>query len=127
VSQDSNHFNGEVKKFMQRKNKRPHLKCVFLTKNTAGLELEISLFPSKIAFYDLANLERFKKSMEDDEPTLEVSLTGAEDPIIEQLAEFLSTSINFVHIYDYGSSFSSSDLSLFAELLASSTIKDLTW
>ncbi|GMR57716.1 hypothetical protein PMAYCL1PPCAC_27911, partial [Pristionchus mayeri] len=52
-------------------------------KNTeAGLKVEIDLY----LFYDLANLGmgRFKMSMEDDEPTMEITLAGAEDPIIEQ-------------------------------------------
>ncbi|GMR56977.1 hypothetical protein PMAYCL1PPCAC_27172, partial [Pristionchus mayeri] len=129
LSEVSDHFNGEVKEFMQRENNRPGFKYVHLTKNEAGLEVKITLFYSIIAFYDLANLdmERIKISSGDDELILEVTLTGREDPLFEQLAEFLSSCINVVHIYDLWGLLSSFDLLLFAELLASSTIEDLSF
>ncbi|GMR30620.1 hypothetical protein PMAYCL1PPCAC_00815, partial [Pristionchus mayeri] len=97
-----------------------------------GMELRVRLSPANTAFYDLSKLGtiRFKRSMKGKhtiEVKLTVTLTGAEDPIIEQVADILSTSIQNVHIGDIGniSVFSSSDLSLCAKLLASSTIRNL--
>ncbi|GMR56997.1 hypothetical protein PMAYCL1PPCAC_27192, partial [Pristionchus mayeri] len=126
----SDQFNGEVKEFTQKEKKRPRLSRVDLTKTWDGLEVRMVFFiGSNKDFCYMANLnmERFKISKGGSIiRELQVTLTGAEDPIIEQLADILSTSIKIVNItYKCMAALSSSDLSLCAKLLASSTIGDL--
>ncbi|GMR56972.1 hypothetical protein PMAYCL1PPCAC_27167, partial [Pristionchus mayeri] len=63
-------------------------------------------------------------------PTLQVKLTGPEDPIIEQVAGLLSSSIKHVevgYIVQKIYRFSCSDLSLCARLLHGSTIEKLVF
>ncbi|GMR57756.1 hypothetical protein PMAYCL1PPCAC_27954, partial [Pristionchus mayeri] len=127
-SQVSAHFHGRAEEFMRRNDNRPGLESVWLEKNSDGLEVYIDLFPSNVAFYDLANLglERFKRTTGIwGTRTLKVTLTGLEDPIAEQLADFLSTSIKHVEIEENGGRLSSSDLYLCLKLLGESTIEDL--
>ncbi|GMR56970.1 hypothetical protein PMAYCL1PPCAC_27165, partial [Pristionchus mayeri] len=129
LSRVSTHFYHGVHEFMKKEHNRPGICELDLEKIYNGMKLEVLLFPANIAFYDLSNLGigRFKKSMTYDMPTLEVTLTGGEDPIIEQVADILSSSINNVRIDEMFSVFSSSGLPLCAKLLASSTIGDLNF
>ncbi|GMR56965.1 hypothetical protein PMAYCL1PPCAC_27160, partial [Pristionchus mayeri] len=74
-----------------REGRRPGLDEVYLLKTKDGLDVKIHLFPTNIAVYDLSKLDmgRFKKSTERvstsrEFPTLQVTITGVEDPIFEQ-------------------------------------------
>ncbi|GMR57706.1 hypothetical protein PMAYCL1PPCAC_27901, partial [Pristionchus mayeri] len=68
---------------------------------------------------------RFDRSLKDGCPALRVTVIGPEDPIIEQLADFLGSSIKEVSLGGDDNMLSSSDLSLCAKLLHSAIIKHL--
>ncbi|GMR57707.1 hypothetical protein PMAYCL1PPCAC_27902, partial [Pristionchus mayeri] len=121
-------YNG-VNEFMARKKNRPGLNAVWLIKWMGQLEVYIRLFPSNISYYDLASLDnrRFQRLRFGGGPALRVMLTGPEDPIVDQLSDFLSSSIKSVKIGGYGidSTLDSSHLSLCANLLSASTMDHL--
>ncbi|GMR40799.1 hypothetical protein PMAYCL1PPCAC_10994, partial [Pristionchus mayeri] len=125
LSSVSTHFYNGVHEFMMKEGNRPGIKSVVFERGMIGLEVDIFLFLNNVAFHGLANLDmsRIKKSAR--EPRLRVMLTGAEDPIIEQLAAFLCSSIKNVVIAEFISFFTFSDLTLCVKLLGSSTIRNL--
>ncbi|GMR57723.1 hypothetical protein PMAYCL1PPCAC_27930, partial [Pristionchus mayeri] len=129
LSQVSTHFHCGVKEFMRRENNRPGLWIVIFKYTEVGLDVEIILYPFNLPFYNLTILDmgRFKRTMIDFSrvPALQVTLTGPEDPLIDQLGEFLSTSIEEVWIGEYRRGLTPTDLSLCAKLLSASTIEDL--
>ncbi|GMR56794.1 hypothetical protein PMAYCL1PPCAC_26989, partial [Pristionchus mayeri] len=73
-------FRNVVKEFMMRKTNRCGLKLVNIMKTEASMEVEIFIFPSNIAFLDLATLDgmRIERSINSGFPTLRVKLTGFE-------------------------------------------------
>ncbi|GMR57730.1 hypothetical protein PMAYCL1PPCAC_27925, partial [Pristionchus mayeri] len=116
---------------MKREKNRPGIVGVTIKKEEDGLEVEIGHFPSNLPFYDLTRLDwgRIERLMYGDEPNLRVYLTGPEDPVIEQLADFLSSPIKEVIIgrNDADPRLSSSHLSMCAKLLGSSTMNKLVF
>ncbi|GMR55295.1 hypothetical protein PMAYCL1PPCAC_25490, partial [Pristionchus mayeri] len=83
--------------------------------------LTVTLFLSNLPFYDMEILKKgsFLRMRDNySNPTLEVKLNGAEDPIIEEFTRLLSVPIQTV----FTDRPSSSDLSLYDQLLRSSTI-----
>ncbi|GMR57737.1 hypothetical protein PMAYCL1PPCAC_27932, partial [Pristionchus mayeri] len=113
---------------MAREKNRPGINEVIVKKTEVGLNVEIRLYPSNLAFYDLSKLDmrRWKRSMDNfiRAPTLHATLTGLQDPIIEQMVEFLSSSTKYVSVAE-NRGLSPADLALSAKLLGASTIADL--
>ncbi|GMR38146.1 hypothetical protein PMAYCL1PPCAC_08341, partial [Pristionchus mayeri] len=130
LSKVSTHFNLGIKEFLKKENNRPWIERVTLLKTRVGLLVKIGLFPSNLPFHDLSPLTsgRFQRSRHYGHAALKVLLTGPEDPLIEQLAEFLSSSIKDVIIGKNDSHrLSSFDLSICTRLLGSSTICELVF
>ncbi|GMR57256.1 hypothetical protein PMAYCL1PPCAC_27451, partial [Pristionchus mayeri] len=125
LSMVSTYFRPEVINFMKRANNRPDIRRVYLEKDNYGkLAVVIYFFPSNSVFHDLSDLDwiRFERSWGwGSSPRLYVALSGPDNPIIEKVVDLLSGRVMKVKIDDYGV-FSSSDLSLSAELLQNSTI-----
>ncbi|GMR57722.1 hypothetical protein PMAYCL1PPCAC_27931, partial [Pristionchus mayeri] len=90
-------------------------------------KVEIRIFKSNLPFHHFKNLTwGFKKLMRFGRPFLQAIISEYGDPIIEQeLTDILSTSIKRVDIGEWGSSLSSSDYSICAQLLRSSNIENL--
>ncbi|GMR57242.1 hypothetical protein PMAYCL1PPCAC_27437, partial [Pristionchus mayeri] len=86
--------------------------------------VQIELFSSNLPFYNLSYLnwslfERYGSSLE---PKLLVTLSGPNDPVVEQVSSFLSATINDSGIDDINNIFSPADLSLCLQLLRGSTL-----
>ncbi|GMR38137.1 hypothetical protein PMAYCL1PPCAC_08332, partial [Pristionchus mayeri] len=88
-----------------------------------GLCLTISVFPSNLPFLDSSNLTegRFTQLIGYTHPHLLLTLTGAEDPMVEQVFILIYGAIKEVEIIGWGD-ISSNDLSLCANLLRNSII-----
>ncbi|GMR31271.1 hypothetical protein PMAYCL1PPCAC_01466, partial [Pristionchus mayeri] len=118
-SQVSTHFYKGVHEFLRTAGNRPGLKAVELQKTENGLRMRILLYPNNLPFYDLTRLDwsRFERSMECKIPILQVMLSGAEDPAVEQVFDLLSAPIRRIDIEGNDCLLSSDDLSLCAKLL----------
>ncbi|GMR57236.1 hypothetical protein PMAYCL1PPCAC_27431, partial [Pristionchus mayeri] len=95
--------------------------------NLKGLNVTIDLIPSNIPFYGLSSLttERFERFGSSINPELQVILNGFDDPIIDQVSNFLSAPIKKVEIGLYSTQLSPEDLTLCAQLLRGSIINEL--
>ncbi|GMR57755.1 hypothetical protein PMAYCL1PPCAC_27950, partial [Pristionchus mayeri] len=129
LSKVSKLFYFGVSEFMARKKNRPGFDTLRLRRAGGGLVVEIRLFPSALSYYNLTSMDntRFQRLRINGGPALRVVLTGPEDPIVDQLAGFLSSSIKKVTIGGYASE-STPDfalLSLCAKILSASTIDNL--
>ncbi|GMR56660.1 hypothetical protein PMAYCL1PPCAC_26855, partial [Pristionchus mayeri] len=105
-----------IKEYMMRDNNRPGVKQVTLSIKRNGLEVMIRLFPSNLPFYDWAKMNwRGIKRCCDYGPAL--WLKHLEHPLINGIANLLSSPIEKVIIGQYGRPLSSSELSICAKLL----------
>ncbi|GMR58002.1 hypothetical protein PMAYCL1PPCAC_28197 [Pristionchus mayeri] len=124
LSQVSTRFRDRVRRFMWDPKNRVGLERVYLIKSREGLEVSIRFFPPNLPFHDITNLDwsRFKRSKEAKPfPLLKVTLTGAEDPVVERVVALLSDLICLVDIR-YAEA---ADLKLVEHLLHASTIDQI--
>ncbi|GMR31730.1 hypothetical protein PMAYCL1PPCAC_01925, partial [Pristionchus mayeri] len=127
LSMVSKNFFCGVMQFMGRAKNRPSTEKMEIVKEEAGLTVEVSLSSSFLPYYGLATLDkgRFERVGPAAHPRLRVTLSGPEDPIIEQVSGLLSASIHEVSIL-LRPVVPVSDLSLCSQLLRNSPIAKIT-
>ncbi|GMR57285.1 hypothetical protein PMAYCL1PPCAC_27480, partial [Pristionchus mayeri] len=126
-SQVSTSYNAGVHEFLKRAKNRSDIKRVIVWKNRNSLVVNIHLYQSNLPFYGVSNLNkgRFKRWVHCQDPSLMVTLTRPEDPVLEQVSGLLSSYIKNIAIPQFGR-ISSADLPLCALMLRKSRIGNLT-
>ncbi|GMR58035.1 hypothetical protein PMAYCL1PPCAC_28230 [Pristionchus mayeri] len=128
LSKVSTQFHSGVKEFMCKDENRLKFNQVSMEKNDDGLEVSIHFFPSNLPYHDLASLDwpRYEKLKRDSDPILRVTLSGDEDPIVDEVFRLLSSLIESVVVGAFASElFSPEDFALCARLLSASTVDDI--
>ncbi|GMR57845.1 hypothetical protein PMAYCL1PPCAC_28040, partial [Pristionchus mayeri] len=121
----STHFRAEVKNFMGRAINRAGFFGLTLKTTDGGLELTLELILTNLPFYDLHDLDwdRCHRGIDGSTPVLRVSITNANDPVVQQSTIFCSARIH--ELYGVGG-VSAAYLSMCAQLLRASTFYELS-
>ncbi|GMR57842.1 hypothetical protein PMAYCL1PPCAC_28037, partial [Pristionchus mayeri] len=126
----SNHFRRRVKDFMKKPGNRPNIDQIYVEKTEdGGLELTLELILTNLPFYDLHDLDwdRCHRGIDGSTPVLRVSITNANDPVVQQVVVLVSAPINSVVIAGWEGIFTSDDLQLCSQLFRASTIDHLVF
>ncbi|GMR31467.1 hypothetical protein PMAYCL1PPCAC_01662 [Pristionchus mayeri] len=121
-------FYSTVNEFMARPVNRPGLKKVILRSDVDALNVFIDLYPNNIPFYNREKWIRGRYKFFPAHSSLALALSGLNDPMIEQVADLLSTRIQRVLVRGFGYVDRSSNvMNLYERLLRAATIKQLNF